>query len=137
MFRTLSILALAAVLAASAVPPSANADSSAQAPSGSETSRCYGLLVFIGIYPSTGETAAAAWVVGPFSSAQCASQVKLASTVVPSPLKGARHLTNVFSGSAAQIRLYLEHAYGCVRNESYDLSGGPDGIRGIYACAPP
>jgi hypothetical protein len=97
---------------------------------------CYGMLVFLAVRPAQGETASAAWVVGPFDFTECRARVAALAKTVSSPIAGGVLNSSLF-GSSVLVRSTLERVYGCVRNEWVGLAKGREDIVGIYDCTPP
>ena len=113
--------------------PSWSAD---QAPSAApaKVHRCYGALVWQA-RPPDGNLAFAAWIVGPFTKAECSSKTGMMSRILPTPIECGT-MTRTDSGSPSQIRYRIIEQYGCVHQDRPGMSSGPDRIAGIYQCSP-
>jgi hypothetical protein len=96
--------------------------------------RCYGALIFQAIQQD-GSLNVAAWVVGPFATAECVTKLKVMQKITPSPIQGG-HVFNTQYGPAGALQRYLWSIYQCVHQDMPGISYGPDHIGGIYLCAP-
>jgi hypothetical protein len=88
------------------------------------------MLIFVS--PS----AAAAWVVGPFSAAECEKKTQTMAQIVPSPIEGG-HRTGAQYGPPELIARDLMYVFHCAHQDMPGMNAGPDGILGIYMCAGP
>jgi TonB family protein len=119
-------------MASTITVPTWSADQAPAMPA--KADRCYGALVWQA-RTSDGNLAFAAWIVGPFTKAECSSKTGMMSRILPTPIEGGT-MTLTDSGSPSQIRHRIVEQYGCVHQDRPGMNSGPDRIAGIYQCSP-